>query len=150
MGRKTFVCLPRPTLGSGPALVISNSLLLSYSRFGADIKALTNQLTTWSRVILEKLTVAHLAKNWTRRLITAFTRTRHRSLSWARWIQSTFFHLFLKNNFYIIFSSMPMSSEWHLLLRLPNQNFARISHRSHTCFMPGPSHPPWFHHLNTI
>jgi len=51
------------------------------------------QLTTWSKILLEKLIVAQLVKkfptfNGTRRFITTFTRIHHWSLSWARWIQS--------------------------------------------------------------
>jgi hypothetical protein len=44
--------------------------------------------------LFKKLTVAHPVKKLpvsygTRRFITAFTRARHRFLSWTRWIQST-------------------------------------------------------------
>ena len=54
---------------------------------------LTNLFTTYSRVLLEKLIVSQLVKNFpvfygTRRFITAFTSARHLSLSWARSIQS--------------------------------------------------------------
>jgi hypothetical protein len=56
--------------------------------------AISEWLTAWSWVLLETLTVAQLAQNsyffhGARRFITVFTRTRHWSLSWARWIQST-------------------------------------------------------------
>ena len=49
--------------------------------------------TTWSRVFLETLIGSQLAKKFpafygTWRYITAITRTRHLSLSWARSIQS--------------------------------------------------------------
>jgi hypothetical protein len=50
-------------------------------------------LTPWSRVLLEKLIVAQLVKKFpayaTRRFIIVFTRANHKSLSRARWIQST-------------------------------------------------------------
>ena len=54
---------------------------------------LTDLLTPWSRVLLEKLTSFQLAKKLlefygTRRFITAFTSARHLSLSWASSIQS--------------------------------------------------------------
>jgi hypothetical protein len=47
----------------------------------------------WRWVLLDKPPVAQLLKNiltllGTRRFITVFTRALHRSLSWARWIQS--------------------------------------------------------------
>jgi hypothetical protein len=54
-------------------------------------------LPVWSsssRVLVEKLIVAQLVKKFTAyygtpSFITVFTRNRHWSLSWARWIQST-------------------------------------------------------------
>jgi hypothetical protein len=51
------------------------------------------ELIPWSRVLVEKLTVTQLVKIFptfygTRRFIIVFTRARHWSLSWARWIQS--------------------------------------------------------------
>jgi len=54
-------------------------------------------LTPWSRVILEKLTCCQLVKKFpafygTGRFITAFTSTRHLSLSWASSIQSMLLH----------------------------------------------------------
>jgi hypothetical protein len=50
-------------------------------------------LTPWSRVLPQTLSSPHLPKKFpafygTRRFITAFTRPRHLSLSWARSIQS--------------------------------------------------------------
>jgi hypothetical protein len=53
----------------------------------------TNKQTPWSRVLPEKLTGPQLVKYFpafygTRRYITAFTRPRHLSISWARSIQS--------------------------------------------------------------
>jgi len=58
---------------------------------------LTYLLTPWSRVLLEKLTGLQLVKKFpafygTRRFITALTSVRHRSLSWANPIQSTYPH----------------------------------------------------------
>ena len=49
-------------------------------------------LTSWSRILPKKLTGSQLAKKFpelygTRRFITAFTSTRHLSLSWANSIQ---------------------------------------------------------------
>jgi len=54
-------------------------------------------LTTWCRVLLEKLTGLQLLKKFsvfygTRRFITALTSVRHLSLSWANPIQSTYPH----------------------------------------------------------
>jgi len=44
------------------------------------------------------------------------------------------------------FQSMRRSSELSLPFRFSNQNSECISHLSHVCYMPRPSHPPWFHH----
>jgi len=54
-------------------------------------------LTPWCRVLLEKLTGLQLVKKFpafhgTRRFITALTRVRHLSLSWASSIQSIYPH----------------------------------------------------------
>ena len=54
---------------------------------------LTYLLTPWCRVVLEKLTGLQLVKEFpafhgTRRFITALTKVRHLSLSWASTIQS--------------------------------------------------------------
>ena len=54
---------------------------------------LTYLFTPWSRVLLEKQTGSQLVKKFpafygTQKFITAFTRPRHLSLSWARSIQS--------------------------------------------------------------
>jgi len=61
--------------------------------FKSNLVNLTYLLTSCSRVLLEKLTCSQLVKKFpalcvTRRFITAFTRVRHLSLSWAWSIQS--------------------------------------------------------------
>jgi hypothetical protein len=53
--------------------------------------------TPWSRVLLEKLTVAQRLNQFptfygTKVSITLFIWTSHRTLSWAKWIQSTPWH----------------------------------------------------------
>ena len=58
---------------------------------------LTYLLTPWCRVLLEKLTGLQLVKKFpafhgTRRFITALTRVRHLSLSWASPTQSIYPH----------------------------------------------------------
>jgi len=75
-------------------------------------------LTPWSRVLLEKPIITHSLNKfstfyWSLKFITTFRRVRHRSLSWATWIQFTTFH----PHFKIILSSMPRSSEWFLTFR---------------------------------
>jgi hypothetical protein len=79
----------------------------------------------------------------TRRFITVFTRARHRSISWARQIQSiTSNPISWKPT--LILSSLPR-------LRLPGSLFPSeimYSHLPHARYMPRPSHLPWFDHFN--
>jgi hypothetical protein len=88
-----------------------------------------NKLTAWSRVLVDQLVVAQLVKKFpvfygTRRFSTVFTRSPHRSIPLARWIQLTLSHhiyLFLID-FNIILSSTPRSSEWSLHFKYCNKN----------------------------
>ena len=105
-------------------------------------------LTTWSTVLLEKLTVPQLAKRLpafrgTRRLITAFTSTRHLSVSWTRFnsVHAPPSH-FLMIHVNMILPSTPGSSECSLSLRFPHQ-----TPLSRTGYMLLPPHSR-FHHPN--
>jgi hypothetical protein len=91
----------------------------------------TDWLTPWIIILLEKLIVAQSGKKFlafygTRRFITVFTTAHHKSLSWARCIQSTPFHpIFLR--YILILSS-------HLQLDLPSCFFRYFSFpRSFQC-----------------
>lgn len=55
----------------------------------------------------------------TRRFIPAFTRARHRSQFWARWIQYTPPN---RISVWCTYNTAPRSSEWSAPLRLLNQN----------------------------
>ena len=66
---------------------------VTYTRYRID----TYLLTPWCRFLLEQLTGLQLVKKFpafhgTRRFITALTRVRHLSLSWASPIQSIYPH----------------------------------------------------------
>jgi hypothetical protein len=68
---------------------------------------IANKLTPWSWILLEKLPVAQLLKNFqalyaNRRFITVFTRALHWSLCWARSIQSISPHCLSKIHLNII------------------------------------------------
>jgi hypothetical protein len=87
--------------------------------------------TPWIRVLLEKLTGLQLVKKTpafygTRKLITAFTSARHRSLSWASTVQTPTSH-FIKIHFSIILLSTPGSLQWSLSFRFPHQNHVHAS-----------------------
>ena len=88
------------------------------------------QPTPRSRVLLEKLIVPQLVKKslafyGTQRLINVLTNFRHLSKSWARLIQSTPSHRFLKIHSNILVPSMTRSSKLFLSLRFPHQNLLR-------------------------
>jgi len=51
-------------------------------------------LTPWSRVVLERLTFAELFKK--------FTRLRHWTLSWDRWIKSTLSHIYSQYKYLLL------------------------------------------------
>jgi hypothetical protein len=44
--------------------------------------------------------------------------------------------------------SMPRSPKWFLPFTFSQNNSVCISYHSHACYMPCPSHPPWFDHTN--
>jgi hypothetical protein len=107
-------------------------------------------------VLREKLIIPQLLKKFpafyeTRRFITAFIRSRHLPLFWARLIKSMPPpHLFWKIHFNIILPSTPGSSKWSSSLRFPHQNPAYTSPLPHTCYLPSPSQHSWFDHPNNI
>ena len=83
-----FLCL----INSSNSLFILILHAPSLSFVGPKVLTLTYLLTPWCRVLLEKPTGLQLVKKFpafygTRRFITTFTRARHLSLSWARWIK---------------------------------------------------------------
>jgi hypothetical protein len=119
------------------------------------VKFLRYLLTPWSRVLPEKLKRPELLKKFpafygTLRFITAFTRARHLSLSWARLIQFMPPHP-TSRGFILILSS-------HLRLGLPSGSFPQDSalkpcmHLAfpRTCYMLCPSQSSWFDHPNDI
>jgi hypothetical protein len=85
----------------------------------------------------------------TRRIITVFTRVHHWLLFWARLIHSTpSYPIFLR-------SILMLSSNLHLVV--PSDLIPCFPTKilyafliSHACYMPHPSHPPWFHHPDFI
>ena len=99
--------------------------------------------TPYSRVLPEKLTGPLLVKKFPtfyviRNFITAFTRTCHVSLSWARSFKSmpTFHILNIHCN--IIFPFKPRTSKWSLSLWLPHQNPVRTFYLHSTYMLHSP------------
>jgi hypothetical protein len=87
------------------------------------------QLTPWSRVILDKPTVAQLLKNsptihGTQKFITVFARTFYWTLSWPRWIQSLPPHPVSRRSI-LKSSSHLRPGQWSLSFW--------ISHQNHVC-----------------
>ena len=116
---------------------------------------LTYLLTSWCRVILEKLTGLQLVKKFPafygiRRFITALTSVRHLSLSWASPIQSTYPHPTSWRSILIlsthlrkvspVVSSPPVSP--------PRPYMSPLL--THTRHMPSPSHSSRFYHPHNI
>ena len=117
---------------------------------------LTYLLTSWCRVLIEKLTGLQLVKKFpafhgTRRFITALTSVRHPSLSWANPIQSTYPHPTSWRCILILSA--------HLSLGLPSGLFpsgfpTKTLHAppflNHTRHMPSPSHSSRFYHPHNV
>jgi len=120
-----------------------------------QIYYLTNVLTPWSTVLLEKLTVPQPVKKFpafyiTRMFITAWTNARHLSLYWRTAIQSMTPHPTpLKIHISIILPSTSRCSKWSLFIRFPHKNPVSTSPVPQTCHMPRPS-PSWFDRLKSI
>ena len=103
------------------------TVTLKYVKQGYTIRGpfpltylLTYLLTTWCRVLLEKLPGLQIVKKFpafhgTRTFITALTSVRHLSLSWASAIQSIYPHPTSCRSILILFT--------HLLLGLPSGLF---------------------------
>jgi hypothetical protein len=111
-----------------------------------------NSLSTWSRVLLYKLSVTHMIKKFssfygTRRFVTVFTRVLHWTLSWVKWIQSTPSYPIFSIHFNIILPFMSRYTEWSLHFRYSSQSSVCIFHVCLPLNMLSvlhASHHPWF------
>jgi len=103
---------------------------------------------------LDKLTVTQLLKKVpgvyaTRRLITVFTTISLWTLSWSRRIQSKPSHAVPLRSILILSSHLRVGAKIVSSLQVLRLHFVWIYHSSHACYMPYPSHPPWFDHPNS-
>ena len=131
----SVLCSIRPFL---KAAIWQCSILLRIEEQTATfLMHLCDTLTTWGRVLLEKLILLLLVKKFpafygTRRCTTEFTRGRHLPLSWARSVQSMPpYPTSLRS--ILIFSSMPGYSMCSLSLPKPYMHLS-----SHKCVLHAP------------
>jgi len=121
------------------------SLRQEFKNYDFQMHALVNtQPTSWSRVLLEKLTVTPLFKKFpafygTQKFIIVSTRTRHRSLTTAICIPHTLSHPISPRSIIILSSHLRLGLPSPLPFKFSYQNTVRISHLSHVCYMPRPS-----------
>jgi len=151
-----MICLLR-IFGGTCCLHLQNPPWITYLHKYLRTYLLPYSLTPWRRVVLEKFISSHLVKKFpsfygTRSFITAFTSTRHVSLSWTRPIQSI--------------RPPPQSHSWryililfsHLFLGPSRALFPQISppkpymHLSSPpmCYTQSLHHSSRFDHLNNI
>ena len=133
--------------------MIGDSYLASPSC--SEPRALLYLLSPRSRVLPQKQTGPQRVKKFstfygTRRFITAFTKARHLSLSWASSIQSISLSLFSVIHFNIIISPTRKSSKWSPSLTFFHLNPVCTSPFLHTCYVSCPSQSSWFDHPNNI
>jgi hypothetical protein len=113
-----------------------------------------NYLTAQSLILLEKLTVAQLLKNYlvfcgTRSFIDVFTRTRQWFLSWAIWTQSTLPHSISQTSILIFSSHQSLGLPSGLFTSwFPTKILCTFLFQPHECYISYPSHPPWRDHSN--
>ena len=113
-------------------------------------------LTPWYRDLLEKLTGLQLVKKFptfhgTRRFITALTRVRHLSLSWASPFQSIYPHPTSWRSILILSTHLRLGLPSGLLPSgFPHQDPIQPPVLTHTRHMPSPSHSSWFYHPHNI
>ena len=99
-------------------------------------------LAPWSEVVLENVAMSQLFKKFpafdvTWRFITVFTRARHLSISWARWIKPVPFQPIYLINFNIILLSISRSSKWSLFVPHPCHHlilFLMFTTRDNICW----------------
>ena len=114
---------------------------------------ITNLLTPWSRVLIEKLTGFAANQEIPRILWNSKVHYRtHKSLflSLANSIQSPQPLPTSWRSINIILSSTFWSPHWSLSLRFPHQNLVHTSPFLHTCHMPHPSYSSRFYHPHNI
>jgi len=111
----------------------------------------SNQLTPWSRVLLEKLTSSQLVKKLPACVESEGSLQQSQdSVSFLSQINPWPPSHLLKIHYNIIFPFTPASSRWSLSFRLPHQNPVCAAPLPHTCYMPCSSHSRFYHPKNIL
>ena len=123
---------------------------------GTHVYLLTYLLTSWCRVLLEKLTDYQLVKKFpafhaTRRFITALTSVRHLSLSWASPIQSIYPNPTSCKSILILSTHLRLGLRSGLLPSgFPSKTLYTPPLLTYSRHMPSPSHSSRFYHPHNI
>jgi len=137
-------------------VIYSVMFLFDISSLGWSSDMNQQLLTSWSRVLLERLT-GSAASQIPRILWNLKVQYRtHKCppplpiLSQLHPVPTTPLPPFLKIHLNINLPSMCGSPQWSLSLRFPHQNPVHTSPLPHMCHMPRLSHSSWFYHLHNI
>ena len=120
------------------------------------VYSLTNLLTPWCRVLLEKLTGLQLVKTFpafhgTRRFITAFTSVCHLALSWASPKQSIYPHPTSWRSIVILSAHLRLGLPSGLIPSgFPTKTLYTPPPLTHMRHMPSPSQSSRFYHPHNI
>jgi hypothetical protein len=140
----------------GITITIRNFNAATVNPCAAVMHWMSDQLTPWSRVLLEKLIVRSASQEILHLLWNPKDHYRvHHSLPPAFILsQINPIHILQpyipKIHFNIIRPSTLRSSEWFLPFRISNKNVLWISHFPHARYMSRLSNPPWFDYPNNI
>jgi hypothetical protein len=109
---------------------------------------LTYLLTSWEAA--NYAATQEIPSNYKEPECTVFTRALHWSISWARSIQSISSHFIFLRSILILSAHLRLGLTSGLFLLAFPPISCMNSSSPHSCYMPCPSHPPWFDHCNYV